>query len=901
VEQAKYLLVGWIVKPHGIRGEVGVKSLTERPDLRFRPGSELYIGPDQGNLQKVAISSARPFKKGYLVAFENIGNRNDAERIREWSIYILRRDAAKPEEDAYYYHELIGLILEDDSGNNANDAYGVPFDRHRAVRPVLVYDRPGEGSTPPYTEFEVESLSGRYGAGWSARITVYGTADKSEFPDNALIILYAEDWYNDVRRSLGGWYGQEGVLFVGHIRADSVTVDSEKSTVSFEAATIDQWMRDVNVWPANFSDPAAAAAAWREFDNMIVEDTLWHLSEMSSNLKDVTDCFFSCGEKALHFVDLTEGSLYDQMSEQVGSCFFGQLSASRQGSIHLFRHKNMMTLPERLMYGPPLLTFTRADWRDELEIGEERQRDSVAQVDFIGFIYDAGGNPQEVYSLAPLRQLNFGGIEKVTGTLLTGQTIVAAQGENDTLSGLYLAWKNIRFPHLRIPAPNNRILEPATQDYFAVDLAEADTTRGFDWDGKEFLCTGMSLDIDNENGFIEVDIEGEASTWGPDGVAGEYPTGVPVPVPDYGGGGGPPGYLPELPPAYEPGTGDLLYMLGQTRMYRTENAWAPPADVVYADLGQIDGGAAVNWFALDSWHPATRAMVVGDDGIYRTSNLDAASPTWERVVDLTVSANIWAHDIVSSICQENLWMATVIDYQPAPANRDLYVYWTVDFGDTWNNVRLTRRASYSQAYIEASSHNAQVAWVTYFHGTDTYGHVVKTTDQWGSYTDNQLTLIDTYNVPNCYHRYFNNPSDDVGLYVNHDSSQICSADYAACTTGVIVTGLPTDIDNWCGGYTWGTGGFWALTRVTGGQTRFHVSDDGSTWAIRQTWPWAGGPPYCVSGWPYDPDWVYAGMHSNNAAPLELSTDRGVTWASQTGNWATLTDETIVCLAPVWVA
>jgi len=132
VKETEYLLVGQIVKPHGIRGEVGVKSLTERPDLRFRPGSELYIGPDQRSLQKIAISAARPFKKGYLVAFQSIETRNQAERIREWSLYILRQDAAKPEEDAYYHHELIGLILEDDKGNELG--------RVRAVLELEAYD-----------------------------------------------------------------------------------------------------------------------------------------------------------------------------------------------------------------------------------------------------------------------------------------------------------------------------------------------------------------------------------------------------------------------------------------------------------------------------------------------------------------------------------------------------------------------------------------------------------------------------------------------------------------------------------------------------------------------------------------------------------------------------------------
>lgn len=369
---------------------------------------------------------------------------------------------------------IASLVVEDDSGNNANDAYGVPFDRHRAVRPVLVYDRPGEGDNTPYSNFEVESLTGKYGSGWTIRLKVFGTADKSDFPDSALVILHAEDWYGGEKGSIGGWYGQENILFCGYIRADSVEVDFEKSSVSFEAQTIERWMKDISLWPMNCVDDAAAT--WHHFNNMTVEDVLWYLTELRSTLKDTTDCFFASdvnAEKALGFVDLTEASLYDQMSQQLGSCFFGQLSASRHGSVHLFKHKNMMDLAERAWWGPPVYSFSRRDWRDELQVGEERQRDSVAQVDFVGFVYDANGNPLEVYSLAPERQTNFGGIEKVSGILLSGNSIAAGQAESNTLAGLYRAWKNIRFPHIKVPTRvNNRVLEPATLDYFAIVLED---------------------------------------------------------------------------------------------------------------------------------------------------------------------------------------------------------------------------------------------------------------------------------------------------------------------------------------------------------------------------------------------------------------------------------------------
>lgn len=441
----------------------------------------------------------------------------------------------------------VTLTVTDNSGKAGNDAYGVPYTQHVAVRPVLVYDKPGEGPNVPYSDFNIESLDGKYGSGWSVKIEVFGTADKSEFPDNSMVILFAQDWYGGIEQSMGGWYGQENILFIGHIRADSVTVDFEKSAVSFTADTIEQWMKDVDLWPANLVSTVGAPTKWHEFQGMTVEDILWYLAEFRSNLKDVTDCFFCSdldGAKQVDFLDLTEASLYDQMSEQIGSCFFGELSASRVSSVHLYKHKNMLDVIERTYFGAPIFWFQRRDWLDELDIGEERMRNSVAQVDFIGFVYDTNGNPMEVYSLAPERQDNFGLIEKITGVLLSGSSIVAAQPEANTLSGLYLAWKNIRFPHVRISAPNNRFLEPATQDYFAVSLS--DTIRGLEWEEKEFITIGASYKFDSEHGVFLVEYEGEESVWGPDGVSGDYPDGPVSPVePDE-----PPDYWP--PPTPDP-------------------------------------------------------------------------------------------------------------------------------------------------------------------------------------------------------------------------------------------------------------------------------------------------------------------------------------------------------------
>jgi 16S rRNA processing protein RimM len=111
----RYLQVGQIVKPHGIRGELGVKSLTERPDLRFQPGNELLAGPDEGTLGRVKILSARPHKLGFLAVFESVEDREAAEAMRGWGLFIREEEAAELDPDRYYHHQLVGLnVLDED-------------------------------------------------------------------------------------------------------------------------------------------------------------------------------------------------------------------------------------------------------------------------------------------------------------------------------------------------------------------------------------------------------------------------------------------------------------------------------------------------------------------------------------------------------------------------------------------------------------------------------------------------------------------------------------------------------------------------------------------------------------------------------------------------------------------
>ncbi|HWC10697.1 MAG TPA: ribosome maturation factor RimM [Acidimicrobiales bacterium] len=101
------LEVGRVVKPHGIRGEVVVDLVSNRPERRLAEGS--VLGSDRGPLEVVA---SRPHQGRWIVAFTGVTDRNEAEALRGT---VLSAEALA-EEGALWVHELVGAEVVDASG-----------------------------------------------------------------------------------------------------------------------------------------------------------------------------------------------------------------------------------------------------------------------------------------------------------------------------------------------------------------------------------------------------------------------------------------------------------------------------------------------------------------------------------------------------------------------------------------------------------------------------------------------------------------------------------------------------------------------------------------------------------------------------------------------------------------
>jgi 16S rRNA processing protein RimM len=98
--------------PHGIRGELRVKTFT---------GDPLALG-DYGPLfaedgRQFDIADIRPAKNVVVVRFRQVANRDAAEALNGVALFVDRSQLPEDlEEDEFYHADLIGLAVRDAAG-----------------------------------------------------------------------------------------------------------------------------------------------------------------------------------------------------------------------------------------------------------------------------------------------------------------------------------------------------------------------------------------------------------------------------------------------------------------------------------------------------------------------------------------------------------------------------------------------------------------------------------------------------------------------------------------------------------------------------------------------------------------------------------------------------------------
>lgn len=140
-----YLLIGEILRPHGVRGELRVRLLTDYPE-RISDMKTVYVGKgvNDSQIRPYQLVSMRMHKDYGLITFDKIKDRDEADRLRSLYIMVKLEDAVPLEEGEFYLYQLIGLKVKTENDTilgtisdiietGANDVYVIDNAQHGQI------------------------------------------------------------------------------------------------------------------------------------------------------------------------------------------------------------------------------------------------------------------------------------------------------------------------------------------------------------------------------------------------------------------------------------------------------------------------------------------------------------------------------------------------------------------------------------------------------------------------------------------------------------------------------------------------------------------------------------------------------------------------------------------------
>ena len=109
------MLMGTIVKPQGIKGELRLKTADDWRSLDIKP-CRVIIKDSADREARHEITSVRPHGGLWIIKIKDIDDRNRAEELRGSECFISEEDRPDTPENYYFDRELIGLHVETVAG-----------------------------------------------------------------------------------------------------------------------------------------------------------------------------------------------------------------------------------------------------------------------------------------------------------------------------------------------------------------------------------------------------------------------------------------------------------------------------------------------------------------------------------------------------------------------------------------------------------------------------------------------------------------------------------------------------------------------------------------------------------------------------------------------------------------
>ena len=157
------LVVGRVIKAHGIAGEVVVEVRTDDPDSRFASQAVLRGRAKDGAQRSFTVESVRDHGERLLIRLAGVADRNAADELRGTVFLVDTAELpAIDDPDEFYDHELEGLRVVTADGVAVGAVAEV---LHTAAGELLAVKADGDGREVlvPFVSAIVTSVSRDHG------------------------------------------------------------------------------------------------------------------------------------------------------------------------------------------------------------------------------------------------------------------------------------------------------------------------------------------------------------------------------------------------------------------------------------------------------------------------------------------------------------------------------------------------------------------------------------------------------------------------------------------------------------------------------------------------------------------------------------------------------------------
>jgi hypothetical protein len=509
---------------------------------------------------------------------------------------------------------------------------------------------------------------GKNQGGYVTQIQTYGLDDTSLPPGTEIIIFEAASYGNTACEMGGNSPFRQNVVFRGWITNEQITKDPNTGMAIITAETIDGIMKNQPSYDTFYvqTSPVPSSSEIIGTYNLSLDRVAFNHMRWRSTVGDICDFYPASGlAMSLHpvYQNLPRGSWWEQLrTNYYERGMLWGVGSDMQSNIFSYEDINITGTSANYTAFPQ---FNSRNFGGQISI-ERVYHDTAAQVKMYAV---ASTTPFGAESPGNVLGYAGGNVEHTQGLM------VDTQDRLITWSGNWRAKQNAEFKRVVTPLAGNLRIDPIPNAIIPFTIASDRNARKLNWSNKLFIPQDVTINYNIGRG-VTTELVSEEVVNGKGGSSITFPVITALPPPD-----------PEdNPPPPGPSVGsDVVYVMGANHLGRTRNFGANHP--VWDDV-PIPSVTRCYDFILDPWNPKNGGWLSTTQGLYRTSNLDSAVPSWTQVLSKSgIESSTGRSDygsgykIIGSINKQGYFAFFFLVY--TAGEQYLYCAYTSNNGTTW--------------------------------------------------------------------------------------------------------------------------------------------------------------------------------------------------------------------------